>query len=135
MISQEQAEQIVKIALSCLGQPYRDIFKCTDFVRQAYNQVGLTIPPPTLNLKLDDMHSPPIGFVLYLKRKASQVDRRVTHAVLILPERKCIHASYYLGITIVITELDELLKMYDLASQQVNQKTPSREGAFLYFGD
>lgn len=85
-----------------------------DFVREVYLKNQLTLPPLSLNLTPEELLNPPIGHILYLRHKQASPGRNFTHAALILPERKAIHASYYFGMCVVITDLDELMKIYDL---------------------
>jgi hypothetical protein len=116
MLTDEQRQAIVTSAIGFLGRPYEEGFKCTDFIREAYRHAGLTLPPPHMNLSLRDLDDPPIGYVLYLKHKEHGGSRRLTHAVILLPDRMCIHSSYFFGMKVVTTALDDVLAVYEIAS-------------------
>ncbi len=116
MIQPEVVSKLVETAMTYLGRPYSGDFKCLDFLREVYRTVGLTLPPLAKNLTFDQLHDPPVGFVLYLLHKENTFDRNYSNAVLILPDRNCIHASYYFGNAVVITELDLLFEIYDIAA-------------------
>jgi len=108
------AGQIEAEAMQFLGTPYARDFNCMTFVRAVYRAVGLTLPPMALNVTTADLVNPPIGYVLYVQHK--QAPRRgYSHVVIILPRRRCIHCSYYFGRKVVITDLDELMALYDIA--------------------
>lgn len=53
--------EIERIALKYLGRAYKSGFRCLDFVRLVYAEVGMTIPPVRLNIKSADLASPPNG--------------------------------------------------------------------------
>ena len=102
--------------LQRLGRPYSEAYKCLTFVRDVYGAVGLTLPPIVMNVRREQLENPPVGFVLYLRRKSkrSATSTRFTHAGIIIPERSLIHCSYYFGKKVVISDLDEVLEIYDL---------------------
>ncbi len=116
MLDSEIANSIVESSLKLLGAPYREDYRCIEFAREVYSTVGLSLPPPSMNLTVADMKDPPIGYVLYLRHKAHRGTSLFTHVVITLSERRCIHASYYFGMAVVITDLDVLLELYDVAT-------------------
>lgn len=77
--------------------------------------MGLTLPPVDLNLTADDLNKSPVGYVLYLRHKRYHGTNRFTHAGIMLENKKCIHCSYYFGMAVVITDLDNLFEIYDIA--------------------
>ncbi|MDO8469535.1 MAG: hypothetical protein Q7S84_00760 [bacterium] len=115
MLTEETRRQIEAEATRHLGTPYTRDFNCMTFVRTMYRAVELTLPPVAANVRFMELADPPIGHILYLRHKESSVRRSYTHAAIILPGRRCIHCSYYFGGKVVVSELDELLKTYDVA--------------------
>jgi hypothetical protein len=116
MLTPKTARRIEREARRYLGKKYdRTSFNCLTFVRAVYAKVGLKPPPLRLNVSAAQLLDPPTGFVLYLKRRGSASRKPITHAVIILDKRTCIHCSYYFGGKVVISTLDEILKEYDVA--------------------
>lgn len=111
----EIGKAVEDVALIYLGTPYTDTFNCLDFVRAVYKRVGLTTPPSNLNVIHDQLSSPPIGYVIFLRHKQATAERKVTHVGIVISGRRVVHCSFYFGRRVVITDLDELLKMYDLS--------------------
>lgn len=107
--------KIITTARRYLGSPYQDDFTCLDFVRTVYAKHGFTVPPIELNLQAKDLENPPIGFVLYLRRRGYSGDRRWTHVTIVVSATECIHCSHYFGDKVVITPLKDVLSFYDIA--------------------
>lgn len=119
-ITAEQARAIVTFATSYLGQRYHPGFTCVDFVREVYRGIGITIPelspeapPSRFNLSPDDIGDPPIGHLLFLRNKQEKRDRRWSHIVIVLPDRECIHCSYFTG-QVTRSTLPDILSRYEI---------------------
>lgn len=106
--------EIERIALKYLGRAYESRFRCLDFVRAVYAEMGMTIPPVRLNVKPVDLTNPPVGHVLFLRHKQAARKEGYTHVAIIISGHRCIHNSYYFGKKVVITPLDELLACYEV---------------------
>lgn len=107
--------EIERIALTYLGRKYESGFRCMDFVRRVYAEAGMTVPPVRLNVKPAGLADPPVGHVLFLRHKQATGTKRYSHVAIVISGRRCIHNSYHLGGRVVITPLDELLTLYNLA--------------------
>jgi cell wall-associated NlpC family hydrolase len=105
---------IEKIALTYRDVPYTNTFNCLDFVRAVYARAGLTAPPSKLNIVHEQLADPPVGYVIFLRHKQASAERKATHVGIIISSRRVIHCSFYFGKKVVITDIDELLKTYDL---------------------
>ena len=105
---------IIASARRYLGRPYQEDFTCLDFVRAVYAEHGLSVPPASLNLDAADLADPPIGFVLYLRRKAYIGTRTWTHMVLIASATECIHCSRFFGGKVVLTPLRHIRAIYEV---------------------
>lgn len=106
---------VVSTALQYLGRAYTSTFTCIDFVREVYLAHGWTIPPPTLNIRADQLlDNPPIGFVLYLRLKTSGHTEGWTHIAIVISADTCIHCSYFFGKRVVLTPTAKLLALYDV---------------------
>ena len=103
---------IEQVALKYLGRKYEKGFRCMDFVRLVYKEVGMTLPPVALNVKPADISDPPVGHVLFLRHIYAPSKIGYTHVGIIISGRRCIHNSYYFGGKVVVTPLDELLQWY-----------------------
>lgn len=107
--------EIERIALTYLGRKYEPGFRCLDFVRCVYAEAGLTVFPVTRNVRPEELANPPVGHVLFLKHRQASKERRCTHAVIIISGGRCIHNSYYFGKKVVVTPLDQILSLYEVA--------------------
>lgn len=120
-LNTEERAVVVSTALSYLGRPYNRKFQCIDFAREVYRTVGIEIPklsgdrpvPQDINIRHDDLVNPPIGHMLFLRRKGTRSTRLWTHAVIILPGSNCIHCSHFFGGKVVISSMGEILAFYD----------------------
>lgn len=116
MLSPTTQSDIVAEALRYLGKEYdRSHFNCLTFARLVYEKVGLKLPPIQLNITPLQLTDPPLGYVLYLKYKQSKSTGKFTHVGILIGNRECIHCSYFFGGKVVITRLDELFGVYELA--------------------
>lgn len=120
-ISKELAKKIEKESLMYLGEPYTTEFKCMTFVRIIYGKLGLALPPLSHNVRPEELSNPPVGYVLYLRRRASKSGKAITHVAIIISERRVIHCSYYFGKKVVITPIDEILNMYEISKPNLNR--------------
>lgn len=109
----EEGEKIISTARTYLGRDYTRSFNCLDFVREVYRAHGLTVPPPFLNLRPEDLSDPSPGYVLYLRHKTFSGDGW-THVAIIASSESCIHCSYYFGRKVVITSIADMLSMYNV---------------------
>lgn len=118
-ICRKTSDDITKKARELLDTPYNSLsFNCLHFVRAVYTEVNLSLPPLKMNPGLDDLRSGlvPPGHVLYLRHKRDDTKRRFTHAAIVMEDKKIIHCSYYFGEKVVISDIDEILSLYDLAN-------------------
>ncbi len=116
MLSQQVQCGIKNEAIRYIGRKYDRVhFNCLTFVRLVYQKVGFTLPPLQLNVTLSQLKNPPVGFVLYLKRKNTEGTGRFTHVAILMDDMMCIHCSYFFGGSVVKSKIDELLDFYDLA--------------------
>jgi hypothetical protein len=119
MLSQQLQCYIKNEAIRYIGKKYDRIhFNCLTFARLVYQKVGLTLPPLQLNVTLSQLKNPPVGFVVYLRRKNSKNICRFTHVAILMDDRMCIHCSYFFGGSVVVSRLDELLDFYSLAVER-----------------
>lgn len=108
---------IEEIAITYLNAPYTKSFSCVTFVREVYRRAGLTVPPSSLNITLEQLKDPPIGYVIFLRhRSVGEGEMRVTHVGIIISGKRVIHCSFFFGKKVVITNVDALLEVYDLAT-------------------
>lgn len=121
----KQQTQVVKTALTYLGTPYEKNFTCADFVRAVYREIEIEIPilstapvPQWMNITRDELEGLPVGHLMFLRHKKNQGPRSWTHVVITLPERKCIHCSYFFGGKVVISSLVEIFEVYDFAPSE-----------------
>jgi hypothetical protein len=117
-ICQKTLDDIIGKACELLNAPYDSrSFNCLHFVRVVYAEMNLSLPPLRMNPGLDNLRSGsvPSGYILYLKHKRDDTDRRFTHAAIVMENKKVIHCSYYFGEKVVISDIDEILSLYELA--------------------
>jgi cell wall-associated NlpC family hydrolase len=118
IFNSDMLPQIVNESFKYLDVSYDPLnFNCLDFVRKVYSKFGIDPPPwklnpSLLNLRYDEV---PVGYVIYLKHREDSMNRNFTHAAIFIGNQKFIHCSYYFGNKVVISEMDELLKIYDIA--------------------
>ena len=118
-----QCEQVVEIALTYLNQPYRKGFRCVEFVREVYCQIGIHLPilqswapPQGFNIFKEQLIDPPAGHVMFLRdRDDPRKERSWTHVVILISKLNCIHCSLFSGEKVVISTLEEIYKRYDFA--------------------
>ncbi len=117
-------KKVLAVALSQLGRDRVEGFKCVDFVRSVYTSIGIFVPFPLIgwmsppvgfNISLDQLSDPPEAELIFFRRKNDRRKRKWTHVGIILPEKKVIHCSQFLGEKVTISELTDLLKDYDFA--------------------
>ncbi len=107
---------VVATALQYLGRAYTKSFTCIDFLREVYLAHGWSVPPPTLNVCIDQLFdNPPVGYALYLRLKTSGHTEGWTHVAIIVSAEECIHCSYFFGKRVVLTPTADLLALYDVA--------------------
>jgi len=122
-ITKRQAVLAAIIGETFEGRMRAPDFKCIDFVRIVYRAVGITIPrlgpwcpPSDFNIGEEELADPPVGHLMFLKdRTDPRTESAWTHTVIIVPGRKCVHCSLFLGEKVVITPLEELWQRYDFA--------------------
>ena len=122
-LCETDSAKILSVATSYLGHPYSLEFDCIKFVRTVYKEIGIIIPklysyapPREFNIIREQLLSPPIGHLMFLKDpKDPRKHRDWTHVVIIGVENTCIHCSIFFGEKVVITPLAEIFKTYDFA--------------------
>jgi hypothetical protein len=120
-LTPEQAEIIVSEALAYLDRSYEEGFTCLDFARTIYKTIGIEIPklwageppPRWFNVDSEELAEPPIGHIVFLRRKQTKAERCWTHVVIVLPERRCIHCSHFFGGKVCISSLEKVFALYD----------------------
>ena len=120
---EEQVIKIINKAASYLDRPYKKGFACLDFLRLVYRAVGIEIPrlwsgeppPQWININSEEAVNPPIGHIMFLRRRETKTTRYWTHVIIILSERECIHCSYYFGGKVCISLLEKIFALYDFA--------------------
>lgn len=117
------AETIVTIATSYLGREYiwRQ-FDCVDFVRTVYEAAGIAfptlsanLPPPRdFHLSEEELGSMPLGHLVFLKRRASTLDRLWTHVAIVYSATGFIHCSRQpcFGRQVCVTPKATMLEVY-----------------------
>jgi hypothetical protein len=79
-LENSQVETIVNVAKSYLDHPYEKDFTCLDFVRVVYQNSGIEFPlvlayappPHSINVDSKELANPPIGHILFLRRKETK---------------------------------------------------------------
>ncbi len=125
-LSDFESRRVVKIALSYLGTHRSQTFKCVDFVRKVYKEIGVVIPrllssspPKEFNITREDLAKPPVGHLIFLKDRNDSRNREWTHVAIILPDNYCIHCSFFYGEKVIIFSLKDLFeKRYDFVESK-----------------
>lgn len=120
-LSQEQRELVVRIAYSYLGMKRETGFKCVDFVRLVYSQIGICIsllapklpPPGEINIKKDELLSLPIGEIIFFRDRGDRRPRLWTHVGITCSAFEIIHCSLFFGGCVVITPVRSMWERYD----------------------
>ena len=118
------SKRVVETALSFLGLPYSENFRCLDFVRTVFRQMNMNIPilhpnlspPSDWNISETDINNPPPGHIMFLiDPNDSRKERAWTHAVIIVNPKDCIHCSIFFGREVIISPLDKIFEKYKFA--------------------
>jgi len=123
-ISKKQAERVVHVANSYVNTPYSNNFRCVDFVRRVYTEVGIVIPllknqppPIELNIKIEELDNPPVGHLMFLRDRSDPRKYRIwTHVVIISENNTCIHCSIFYGNKVTVTKLPDIFQRYEFVS-------------------
>ena len=118
----DKATAVLRAAKARVGQT-KEPFKCMEFVREIYREVGVIIPPisphlpppRTFNISVSEVSAPPVGHVMFLRRKDSESKRTWTHVVIVGENKTVIHCSRFISTKVVESSLDSILTFYEFA--------------------
>jgi hypothetical protein len=119
MITEDQKTMIVGLGCSRVGKRYVKGYKCHDFIRTIFHEVGMStnfFDYPMLPYE-EIWEEKAVGSLLFLHRKETKVSKKITHIGIILPGHKLLHYSRWMGVEIVFEVLcssfEEVFRVYD----------------------
>lgn len=108
---EENALQIVEFAKSLLGTRYSyQNFNCSHFVQLVYGKFDIPMMQEVCFETITDFNDPSaIGKLILLVHSKY----RSKHTAIYIGNHQVIHNSFYFGRKVVITSLEDLLKVYE----------------------
>ena len=121
-IIESQKQSIIQIGVLKIGQRYGDGYKCENFVKTIYQEVGILTEfknHPFLSYE-DIFKDEYIGYLCFLKnKKYTQELYRFTHVGIIFPNHQLLHYSRYFGEPnireVFLTPFDKIFEVYNFA--------------------
>ncbi len=119
-LTDKQAQVILLESEKLINKKREPDFTCVDFVRQVYKKARIEIPligpnktPEKFNINESQLQNPPLGRLVFMKKKVTSKSRYWTHVGIIFTRTQLIHCSNMFGKKVCITELEEIWKHYD----------------------
>lgn len=125
-MTQQQAKLIVEIGRALIGERYPTGYKCQDFIRDIYGKVGTPLSffdYPRFSFE-EVFTERAVGSPIFLHRKATKVNKRITHMGIIFPKHQVLHYSRWMSeeraYQVLLSSLEEILQVYDFVEPSID---------------
>jgi hypothetical protein len=124
MITENQKTKIIELGDNKLGESYVKGYKCHDFIRTIFHEVGMSTNFFDYQmLPYEEIwKEEAVGGLLFLHRKETKISKKITHIGIILPGHKLLHYSRWMGteriFKVLCSSFEEVFSVYDFVEPQ-----------------
>jgi hypothetical protein len=119
MITEDQKIKIAEIGFSLIGEKYVKGYRCHDFIRRVFGEVGMSTNFYDYSMlpSKEIWEEAAVGNLMFLHRKETKSTNKITHIGIILPNHKLLHYSRWMGAEriyeVLCSSFEEIFKIYD----------------------
>lgn len=118
LITENQKRLIVESGISLVGQTRLGV-NCADFVKKIYAMADIEInffDCPRLSFE-EIKKAEVVGCLIFLHRKKTKLQKRITHIGIIFPDNKILHYSRWMNggqnYEVFLSSIEDVLEIYD----------------------